>query len=54
MRHLTKLCFKQTLECLTKPFYTKKELYPSSNAENTFLQSLAEGGFQIEELTYKS
>jgi len=50
MRHLTKSRFKQALDCPTKLFYTKKELYPSSNKGDTFLQSLAEGGFQVEEL----
>jgi hypothetical protein len=50
MRPLTKSRFKQALECPTKLFYTKKELYPSSNKGDTFLQSLAEGGFQVEEL----
>ena len=50
MRYLTKSRFKQGLECPTKLFYTKKELYPSSNKGDTFLQSLAEGGFQVEEL----
>ena len=50
MRYLTKSRFKLALECPTKLFYTKKDLYPSTNTEDTFLQSLAEGGFQIEEL----
>ena len=50
MRLLTKSRFKQALECPTKLFYTKKELYPSANKGDTFLQSLAEGGFQVEEL----
>lgn len=50
MRYLTKSRFKQALECPTKLFYTKKVLYPSSNKGDAFLQSLAEGGFQVEEL----
>lgn len=50
MRLLTKSRFKQALECPTKLFYTKKKQYPSSKTEDTFLQSLAEGGFQVEEL----
>jgi len=49
-RYLTKSRFKQALECPTKLFYTKKKQYPSSKTEDTFLQSLAEGGFQVEEL----
>ena len=50
MRLLTKSRFKQALECPTKLFYTKKKQYPSSKTEDAFLQSLAEGGFQVEEL----
>jgi len=49
-RYLTKSRFKQALECPTKLSYTKKKQYPSSKNEDTFLQSLAEGGFQVEEL----
>lgn len=51
MRYLTKSRFKQALECPTKLFYTKKEKeYANTSNEDSFLQSLAEGGFQVGEL----
>jgi len=50
-RYLTKSRFKQALECPTKLFYTKKEtIYANTKQSDTFLESLAQGGFQIEEL----
>ncbi len=49
-RYLTKSRFKLGLECPTKLFYTKKEEYFDQKLEDEFLQSLAEGGFQIGEL----
>jgi hypothetical protein len=51
MRYLTKSRFKQGLECPTKLFYTKKgQEYADISNEDSFLQSLAEGGFQVGEL----
>ena len=51
MRYLTKSRFKLALECPTKLFYTKKENeYANISNEDSFLQSLAEGGFQVGEL----
>ena len=51
MRYLTKTRFKQALECPTKLFYTKKEKeYANASNEDSFLQTLAEGGFQVGEL----
>lgn len=51
MRYLTKSRFKQGLECPTKLFYTnKKNEYANTSNEDSFLQSLAEGGFQVGEL----
>jgi hypothetical protein len=51
MRYLTKSRFKQALECPTKLFYTKKASeYANISNEDSFLQSLAEGGFQVGEL----
>ena len=51
MRYLTKSRFKLALECPTKLFYTKKEKeYANISNEDSFLQSLAEGGFQVGEL----
>ena len=51
MKYLTKSIFKQGLECPTKLFYTNKQgEYANSSNEDSFLQSLAEGGFQVGEL----
>ena len=51
MRYLTKSRFKLALECPTKLFYTgKKEKYADRKPDDTFLQALAEGGFQVGEL----
>ena len=50
-RYLTKSRFKLGLDCATKLFYTgKKSEYPDESLEDEFLQSLAEGGFQVGEL----
>ncbi len=49
-RYLTKSRFKLALECPTKLYYTKKKEYPDNSAEDSFLKSLAEGGFQVGEL----
>lgn len=50
MRVLSKSRFKLGLECPNKLFFTRKPEYANLKAEDTFLQSLAEGGFQVEEL----
>ncbi|MFL2876525.1 MAG: hypothetical protein ACJZ86_01560 [Pontiellaceae bacterium] len=50
-RYLTKSRFKLATECPTKLFYTgKKDIYPDKSVEDTFLEALAEGGFQVGEL----
>lgn len=49
-RYLTKSRFKLGLECPNKLFYTKKEAYANQKDENPFLEALASGGFQVEEL----
>ncbi|SOC81603.1 protein of unknown function [Salinimicrobium sediminis] len=49
-RLLTKSRFKQAMECPNKLFYTKKEEYANSKLEDPFLEALAQGGFQVEEL----
>ena len=49
-RLLTKSRFKLALECPNKLYYTKKEEYANQQLEDPFLQALAEGGFQVEEL----
>jgi len=38
------------LDCPTKLFYTRKKEYEDSNETDTFLEALAQGGFQVEEL----
>ncbi len=49
-RYLTKSRFKLALQCETKLFYTNKTEYPDQHIDDTFLMSLAEGGFQVGEL----
>lgn len=49
-RYLTKSKFKLALECPTKLFYTGKKEYFNRNLEDSFLESLAEGGYQVGEL----
>ena len=47
----TKSAFKIALECPSKLFYASQpEIYANQNDDNDFLQSLAEGGFQVGEL----
>lgn len=49
-RYLTKSKFKLANECPAKLFYTGKSEYANQNIEDSFLLSLAEGGFQVGEL----
>lgn len=49
-QYLTKSRFKLGIECPTKLFYTDDKSFGNLNEENTFLASLAEGGFQVGEL----
>jgi hypothetical protein len=49
-RYLTKSRFKLALECPTKLYYTRKKEYPDNKQDDSFLQTLAEGGFQVGEL----
>ncbi len=51
MRYLTKSRFKLALECPAKLYYTGKAEYPDKKQEDDFLEALAEGGFQVGELT---
>ncbi|MDM0108484.1 DUF2779 domain-containing protein [Variovorax sp. J22R24] len=46
-RYLTKSRFKLALECPTKLFYTGKAGYLDNALDDSFLQALAEGGFQV-------
>ena len=50
-RYLTKSRFKLAQECPAKLFYTgKKEEYADQKIEDSFLEALAEGGYQVGEL----
>ena len=49
-RYLTKSKFKEALDCPVKLYYTGKDQYANQQNADEFLQSLAEGGFQVEEL----
>lgn len=50
MKVLTKSRFKLGLECPNKLFYTRKKEYANKKVEDSFLEALAQGGFQVEEL----
>ncbi len=50
MKVLTKSRFKLGLECPNKLFFTSKDDYANNKKENPFMEALAEGGFQVEEL----
>ena len=50
MRVLSKSRYKLGLECPNKLFYTGKKEYANQKQEDPFLQALASGGFQVEEL----
>jgi hypothetical protein len=49
-RYLTKSNFALALDCATKLFYTSKDKYANQTTDDSFLKSLAEGGFQVGEL----
>lgn len=49
-RYLTKTRFKIGMECPTKLFYTGKKKYPNQKMDDSFLEALADGGFQVGEL----
>ncbi len=50
MRYLTKSRFKLATECPTKLFYTRKKEYADQSLDDSFLEALAEGGYQVGEL----
>jgi hypothetical protein len=50
MRVLSKSRFKLGLECPNKLYFTNDSTYANKKTDDSFLQSLAEGGFQVEEL----
>lgn len=49
-RYLTKSRFKEGLECPTKLYYSKNPEYQNNQLDDPFLESLAEGGYQVGEL----
>lgn len=49
-RYLTKSKFKEGLDCPTKLFYSQNSQYFNKQQENSFLEALAEGGYQVGEL----
>lgn len=49
-RYLTKSRYKIGLNCPTKLYCTGKPEYPDKRKDDTFLEALAEGGFQVGEL----
>jgi hypothetical protein len=49
-RYLTKSRFKLALDCPTKLYYTRKPEYENKSESDSFLEALAQGGFQVEEL----
>ena len=51
MKYITKSRFKLALECVTKLYYTRKHKeYADESLDDSFLEALAEGGFQVGEL----
>lgn len=50
MRYLSKSRFKLGRECGNKLFYTGKAEYINNKEQDSFMEALAEGGFQIGEL----
>ncbi|MBE2226863.1 MAG: DUF2779 domain-containing protein [Ignavibacteria bacterium] len=50
MKYLTKSLFSIAISCPTKLFYKGKDKYSDNSIEDTFLEALAKGGFQVGEL----
>lgn len=50
MKPLTKSRFKLGLECPNKLYFTSKKEYANKSMDDSFLQALAKGGFQVEAL----
>lgn len=46
-KYLTKSLFQLALECKTKLYYTSNPIYANNKKDNSFLEALAEGGFQV-------
>lgn len=50
MKVLSKSRFKKGLSCPNKLYFNANKSYKNKEDDNTFLASLAEGGFQVEAL----
>ncbi|MCK5907927.1 MAG: hypothetical protein KAG37_10065 [Flavobacteriales bacterium] len=50
MKLLSKSRFKLGLECPNKLYFSNKKEYANNKTSDSFLKSLAQGGFQVEEL----
>lgn len=50
MKYLTKTRFKEAIECPKKLSYTSNKEYKNTKSVDVFMQSLADGGFQVGEL----
>lgn len=50
MKVLSKSKFKTGLSCPNKLYYANNKIYANNSDNNSFLKSLAEGGFQVEAL----
>ena len=50
MRVLSKSRFKLGLECPNKLYFTNDTTFANIKSDDSFLKSLADGGFQVEEL----
>jgi len=50
LRYLTKSKLRLAMECPTKLYYVGKSQYANQKSEDSFLEALAEGGFQVAEL----
>ncbi len=49
-RLLTKSRYKLALSCHNKLYYTRKKQYANTGSEDPFLEALAQGSFQVEDL----
>ncbi len=49
-RYLTKSRFKLALECPAKHYYTGMKEYANTHDSDEFLKTLAEGGYQVDDL----
>jgi hypothetical protein len=49
--YFTKSVFKLAIDCPTKPYYHQNKEYGNLDNDNEFLKALAEGGFQVGELS---